>query len=207
MLSCSPAGLYHTKDYLCSNTLPMKSLLRHYGLLHIQKAARIKCLLFDVDGVLTDGSIIYDNNGLESKHFNVKDGFAIKPLREGGILCGAITGRDSQVVRRRMEELKVDFHYHGVGKKEEKYALVKQTYGLQDAEIAYIGDDIIDLPILSQCGLAVCPADALPYVQDYADLVSRHAGGRGVLREVADLILAAQDRLQDLINQYIHTKD
>ena len=185
----------------------MKSLLRQYGLLHIQKAAQIKCLIFDVDGVLTDGSIIYDSNGLESKHFNVKDGFAIRPLKEAGIICGAITGRDSEVVKLRMNELKVDFHYHGVGRKEEKYALVKEHYQLPDEAIAYIGDDVIDLPILSQCGLAVTPADALPYVQESADLISRHNGGRGVLREVADLILAAQGHLEGIINQYIHSKD
>lgn len=181
----------------------MQSVLKHYGLLTIQKAAAIKALVFDVDGVLTDGSIIYDETGRESKHFNVKDGFAIRPLRENGILCGAITGRNSDVVRLRMEELKVDFHYHGVGRKEEKYALIKEQYGLDDREIAYIGDDVIDLPILSQCGLAVTPSDALPYVQDFADLVSRHPGGRGVLREVADLVLAAQGKLESVIAPYI----
>ncbi|QSE96827.1 KdsC family phosphatase [Fulvivirga lutea] len=165
----------------------------------ISKAEKIKALFFDVDGVLTDGSIIYTNSGDEIKSFNVKDGQIIKHLKEAGIKVGAITGRSSDLVKRRCEELKLDFCVQGVS---DKLAVVKEKmedFGLQPDQVAYIGDDIIDLKVILEVGLGVAPANALDYVCDKADFVSSKDGGKGVLREVADMILAAQGKFDDIM--------
>lgn len=177
--------------------------MRNYSFEVIDKAKKIKVLIFDVDGVLTDGKIIYDNNGVESKTFNVKDGQIIKHLKEAGVLVGAITGRSSEIVTKRCEELKLDFHYQGAHNKPEVFIQVCEQYGVQKDEVAYIGDDIIDLGILSQCGLAVAPADAMRYVQDHVNLVSEKRGGDGVVREVGDLILDSQGLLDDIVRNYL----
>lgn len=166
------------------------------------KYKNIKAIICDVDGVLTDGGIIYDDDGKEYKKFNVKDGQIIKHLKEAGILIGAITGRDSPVVRFRCTELKMDFHYHGSKEKWKHYEQVKQDFDLNDEEVLYIGDDIIDLSIFTRCGLAVAPADALSYVKDCATYVTKAKGGEGVLREVGDIILAAKGLLKDIIVRY-----
>ncbi len=126
------------------------------------KAARVKLLITDVDGVLTDGGVIYDDHYLEYKKFNVKDGLIVKVLQKHGIKIGAITGRNSPVVKGRCEELGFDFHYHGIKEKGKKLeeVLQKLKIGLEDC--AYIGDELIDLPILTQVGFSVAPQDALP---------------------------------------------
>jgi 3-deoxy-D-manno-octulosonate 8-phosphate phosphatase (KDO 8-P phosphatase) len=180
----------------------MQSILSHYSPLQIEKAKKIRAIFFDVDGVLTDGGIIYDNDGTEYKKFNVKDGQIVKPLRGKGFIVGAITGRASEVVKFRCNELCLDFHYHGVKDKLTQYQQVKEAYQLGDDEIAYIGDDLIDLPVLLKCGLGVAPADALSYVKEQASLVTQAVGGRGVLRETADFILAAQGVLEEIISSY-----
>ena len=166
------------------------------------KAGKIKAILFDVDGVLTDGGIIYDDNGLEYKRYNVKDGQIIAHLKRLGFVVGAITGRASNVVRNRCEELKLDFHRHGVKDKLLEYENFKRDYGFSDAQIAYIGDDIIDLPILVRCGLGATPADARYYIKENVDLVLDSRGGDGALRDLADYILEAQDLLSALIVQH-----
>ena len=177
--------------------------MKNYSSEVIAKAKNIRALIFDVDGVLTDGKIIYDNNGVETKAFNVKDGQIIKHLKEAGIVVGAITGRSSEVVKKRCEELKLDFHYQGVNNKLEVFAQICEQYRLQKNEIAYIGDDIIDLGILSQCGFAVAPADAMSYVQDRVDLISEKNGGEGVIREVGDLLLHSRELLDDIVKSYL----
>ena len=165
-----------------------------------QKAQHIKAILFDVDGVLTNGGIIYDNNGIEYKQYNVKDGQIIAPLRKLGFIIGAITGRNSQVVKNRCAELKLDFHKHGINNKLTEYNNFKKLYSLKDKEIAYIGDDIIDLSILTRCGLSVTPSDARGYMKENVDIVTRSKGGEGVFRDTADYILDSQQLLNKLIN-------
>lgn len=180
----------------------MQEILKDFPDDLIQKAQKIKAIICDVDGVLTDGGIIYDNNGNELKKFNVKDGQIIKHLKNSGILVGAITGRDSPVVRFRCTELKMDFHYHGIKEKWRQYEQVKSDFDLKDDEIIYIGDDIIDISIFKRCGFAVTPADAMSYVKDHADFTARSKGGEGVLREVGDFVLAAKGLLEEIIKSY-----
>lgn len=168
-----------------------------------EKAKRIKVIIFDVDGVLTDGGIIYDNSGIEIKRFNVKDGQIISYLKNVGILVGAITGRDSQVVKNRCKELKLDFHYHGSSNKLIHYEEIKKNYNLKDNEIAYIGDDIIDLSILKRCGLSATPKDARIYIKEQVDFVTPSKGGDGALRDFADFILDKKGILQEILNKQL----
>lgn len=172
----------------------------------IEKAKKIRAIVFDVDGVLTDGGIIYDNSGMEIKRFNVKDGQIISHLKKAGFIVGAITGRDSLVVKNRCEELKLNFHYHGSSNKLIQYEKIKNTYNLKDEEIAYIGDDIIDLSILTRCGLSATPNDARVYMKENVDLVLPSSGGDGVLRDLADYILQEQGLLKDIIQKQIKGK-
>lgn len=167
----------------------------------LQKAKKIKAILFDVDGVLTDGGIIYDDNGLEYKRYNVKDGQIISHLKRWGFIVGAITGRESDVVKNRCNELKLDFHKHGVKDKLIEYTSFKSMYDLIDEEIAYIGDDIIDLSILSRCGLSATPNDARVYIKENVDIITTSKGGEGVFRDISDYILESQGLLQELIKE------
>ena len=169
----------------------------------IEQARKIKAIVFDVDGVLTDGGIVYDNAGMEFKRFNVKDGQIIKYLKQAEIYTGVITGRDSLVVRNRCEELKIDKHYHGIKNKLDTYQKLKEKWQLADEQIAYVGDDINDLPVLVRCGLSCTPNDGHYKVKERVGLVLKSKGGEGVLRELADLVLEAQNRYEDIIKELI----
>lgn len=169
----------------------------------LERAEKIKLVITDVDGVLTDGGIIYDNDGQELKKFNVKDGLIVQHLRRNKILVGAITGRASKVVENRCEELKFDFHYHGVKDKGEKLAEIIDTLEIFPEEVAYIGDDLIDLPILSQVGFAIAPADAVEYIKPFVHHVSLIPGGNGVFREVGEIILHAKGLFTAIIENLV----
>ncbi|MEA1953861.1 MAG: HAD-IIIA family hydrolase [Campylobacterota bacterium] len=172
-----------------------------------EKAIKIKAIVFDIDGVLTDGGIIYDNTGMEIKRFNVKDGQIISHLKKAGFIVGAITGRNSQVVKNRCQELKLDFHFHGSHDKLVQYNRIKKEYNLQNEQIAYIGDDIIDLPILTRCGLSATPNDARVYMKKHVDYVTMSKGGDGALRDLADFILEEQNLLEAIIEKQINKSE
>jgi len=178
----------------------MQDLLPEYL---FPKAQKIKAVVFDVDGVLTDGKIIYDNEHNELKHFNVKDGFIIKVLLNQGFVVGAITGRDSAVVKRRCEELGLSFHYHGSKNKEEHIHEAMLNFGLLADQIAYVGDDWPDLPAMKLVGLKVCPADANHFVKSQADWILQAKGGEGTIREMAEGILHAQNLLEEVVKKYL----
>jgi len=167
----------------------------------LEKAKKIKAILFDIDGVLTDGGIIYDSTGLEYKKYNVKDGQILSHLKKLGFIVGAITGRESDVVKNRCDELNLDFHKHGVKDKLIEFNLFKKQYNLQDEQISYIGDDIIDLSVLVRCGLSATPNDARVYIKENVDIVTTSRGGEGVFRDIADYILESQELLDELIKQ------
>jgi len=158
------------------------------------KAKKIKLLLLDVDGVLTDGSIILDNQGNELKAFHVRDGHGIKLAQRAGIVIGIITGRRSEVVNIRCRELGVTEVNQGAHDKIAVYEEVLRRHGLADESVAFVGDDIVDAGIFRRVGLAITVADADPAVVPLAHMRTRAAGGRGAVREVTDLLLACQGK-------------
>lgn len=162
----------------------------------------IELLLMDVDGVMTDGSIIYDGNGLETKIFNVKDGHGIKLLQRCGIEVGIITGRSSKVVQIRAEELGIQLVYQGAVRKQESYEDIKRKTGLDDSRIAYIGDDVIDVPVMRRVAFSAAPPDAVPEVLSIVDYITSCAGGRGAVREVCDLILRGRGLWDSISERY-----
>jgi 3-deoxy-D-manno-octulosonate 8-phosphate phosphatase (KDO 8-P phosphatase) len=166
------------------------------------KLADIRLLLLDVDGVMTDGGIIYDGSGVETKVFNVKDGHGIKMLQRHGIEVGIITGRTSSVVDIRARELGIDLLYQGALKKLESYLDVKQKTGLDDSQIAYMGDDVIDVPVMRRVIFAAAPADALIEARNAAHYVTSCAGGKGAVREVCDLILKGRGLWDEVAARY-----
>ena len=163
---------------------------------------RIQLLLLDVDGVMTDGRIIYDNHGGETKAFDVKDGHGLKLVQRAGIQVGIITGRESSVVDRRAKELGIEMVYQGVKNKLLPFREILQKLALQTEEVAYIGDDIVDLPILRQVGFAATVADAVDEVKAHVHLVARRNGGRGAVREICDLILQESGRWDAVTRHY-----
>ncbi|MBX2910553.1 MAG: HAD hydrolase family protein [Cyclobacteriaceae bacterium] len=179
--------------------MPAREVLNKYTKTLIRKATAIKAIFFDVDGVLTDGKIIYDGEGRESKHFNVKDGQIIGHLKKAGIIVGAISGRDSAAVAKRCAELKLDFCHQGILDKGEVFKKLAGFHKLKKKEVAYIGDDINDLAAFRLSGLPVCPADAPVYIRKMAAVVTKAKGGEGVLREVGDLVLAAKGILSKIL--------
>jgi len=179
--------------------MPVKEVLAKYTKDQIKKAAQIKAIFFDVDGVLTNGGIIYDDTGREIKQFNVKDGYIISHLKKAGIIVGIITGRESKIVSNRAAELKLDFCHQGIMDKYAVFEKLVQFHKLKKKQVAYIGDDINDLKVLQNCGLSACPADAMEYVKTQVDVITKSKGGEGVAREVSDLILASQGFLDKII--------
>jgi 3-deoxy-D-manno-octulosonate 8-phosphate phosphatase (KDO 8-P phosphatase) len=157
------------------------------------KTKKIKLLLLDVDGIMTDGRIILDNQGNELKAFHVRDGHGIKLLQRAGIVIGIITGRKSDVVDRRANELGIQEVHQGAYEKIVVYNALLEKYGLQDDEVAYMGDDVVDIEILQRVGIAVTVSDADPAVRPHVDLITKTAGGRGAVREFINLILKHRD--------------
>jgi len=158
------------------------------------KAKKIRMLLLDVDGVLTDGRIILDNQGNEIKAFHVRDGHGIKLAQRAGIIIGIITGRKAEVVNVRARELGIDEVHQGAHEKIKVFEAICTKYRLQDDEVAFIGDDIVDAAILQRVGLAVVVADADPSVRPFADLITEANGGRGAVREAINFLLQSQGR-------------
>jgi len=154
----------------------------------------IKLILLDVDGTLTDGGIYRDNNGEEFKKFNVKDGYIIINARKLGIDFGIITGRKSELVRIRAEELKIKYLYQGISEKVPILEKLMESHNLKKEEIAYMGDDLNDLGIMKKVGLKGAPQDAVSEVKDIADFVSSKKGGEGAVREFVEFILKKEEK-------------
>jgi len=168
-----------------------------------QKCLKIKAFIFDVDGVLSDGQVIYNNSKVETKNFNIKDGWAIVLLKKLGFTTGIITGRSSEIVAYRAKELKVDYLVQGKLEKLAYYNEFKVQFGFQDENIAYIGDDLIDLPILVRCGFSGAPADCVSEVKDVVDFISFFNGGNGAAREFIETVLKEQGKWQAIIDEYL----
>ena len=162
----------------------------------------IKLLLLDVDGVMTDGRIIFDSNGVESKFFNVKDGHGIKMIQRAGIQVGIISGRESLVVTNRAAELGISIVYQKALDKLTPYLNILAQTGLSDAEVAFMGDDVIDIPVLRRVGFAAAPADAVPDVYPHVHFTTRNRGGWGAVREICDLLLRGQGKWDEITARY-----
>jgi 3-deoxy-D-manno-octulosonate 8-phosphate phosphatase (KDO 8-P phosphatase) len=168
-------------------------------------AKGIKLLILDVDGVLTDGCIILDNEKNEYKAFHVRDGHGIRMLIHAGIKVAIITGRYSKVVERRAHELGVTDVFQKCLKKKEAYAKLLKQHSLKDHEVAYIGDDIIDVPIMAVVGLPVAVADADDEAKNYALIITKNRGGKGAVREITDFILKARGLWKKMFDEYFET--
>lgn len=163
-----------------------------------QKAMKIKLLIMDVDGIMTDGALTLGDDGQEYKRFHARDGLGLRYLRESGIDLGIITGRTSEVVAKRAAELKVVRLYQGKHEKLPAYQEMCSDLGIAPEETAYMGDDIIDIPVLLRCGLAISVADAHDFVRPHAHWVTNKTGGNGAVREACELIMQSQGTLQKI---------
>ena len=168
----------------------------------LNKIRRVKLLILDVDGVLTDGRIIIDDAGVESKNFDVKDGHGLKIIMRYGIDVVLLTGRRSQVVERRAADLGIAEVHQGIRNKVEALAKILQRRNLAPEETAYAGDDIVDIPLFKRVGFAVAVADAVPEVRQVADYITGCKGGRGAVRELCEVILQAQELWADVAARY-----
>jgi 3-deoxy-D-manno-octulosonate 8-phosphate phosphatase (KDO 8-P phosphatase) len=158
------------------------------------KLNNIKLLLLDVDGVMTDGGIYFANSGDEFKKFNIQDGYGIVKLQRTGIKIGIITGKVSNIVTRRAEELGITEVYQNLDNKLEVYEMIKKKLNLTNSDIAYIGDDEFDLSVLKCVGFSATPADAVSNVKKFVNYVCKRKGGDGAVREVIELILRIRNK-------------
>lgn len=165
-----------------------------------EQAKKVRMLLLDVDGVLTDGGIYYSSRE-ECKCFNVRDGLGIKMLVQEGIPVGIISGRTSEAVARRAQELGINDVYQGVAHKLPAFEEILKKHRIEAEQVAFVGDDLADIPLLDRVGLAVSVADAEEAVKERSHYICQRPGGKGAVREVCDLILKAQGRWDKCLEQ------
>lgn len=168
-------------------------------MLALEKAKTIRLMGFDVDGVLTDGRLYFTPAGDEMKAFHSRDGLGMVALAKAGVKLAIITGRSSEIVTRRAENLGIDLLFQGVADKRAVMADLLAAEGLEFAQAGYMGDDIVDLAVMRACGFAATVPDAEPLIKQHADFVAQQAAGLGAAREVCELILRAQGKLDAVI--------
>jgi len=169
----------------------------------LDRAASVKLVVFDIDGVMTDGDITFLGNGEESKTFNVHDGFGLTMLKEAGCNVAVISARSSKIVSRRMAELGIDCIYQGQTDKKAALCMILGDLNINSKNAAYVGDDLGDLPAMQHAGISIAVANAHPFVRKHADWVTEKPGGHGAVREICELILKAQDKLDPIYNRYL----
>jgi len=168
------------------------------------RAKNIRLAIFDVDGVLTSGKLFYGPEGIEYKAFHVQDGQGIKYLQQSGVEIGIITACTTAIVAKRMQDLGIIHVYMGAKQKVAAYEELKAKLHLEDEQIAYMGDDIPDLPLISRVGLSMTVPNAPAILQKHAHAVTRAKGGKGAAREMCELIMQAQGTLEPLIQSHLH---
>jgi len=168
----------------------------------LEKAAKIKLVIFDVDGVLTDGKLFFDEEGREYKSFHSRDGLGLNLLRQTGVEVAVISGRSSKSVSQRMASLGIGRVFQGQHNKLIAFDSLREELQLEAEQVAHVGDDLLDLPLMRRVGLAVAVADAHPGILPYAHWRTTNPGGAGAAREVCDLIMGAQGRLQAIVESY-----
>ena len=169
----------------------------------LAKAEPIRLLLLDVDGVLTDGTLFYSDQGIESKGFNTQDGLGIRLVQQAKVMTGIITARTSHLVARRAEELDMEHIRQGAGNKLGEFKSILSDTGLKPYQVCYMGDDLIDLSLLTRVGLATCPANAVGDVKDVCHFIASRPGGGGAVRETCDLIIRAKGLHDTLMQQFL----
>jgi len=169
----------------------------------LDKAKKIKLVIFDIDGVLTTGALFIGDDGQEYKAFNSKDGHGLRMLQDGGVEVAIITGRSSNVVAHRAKDLGITRIYQGKREKLPAYLELLAETGYNHEDIAYVGDDVVDLPVMSKVGLSICVNDAHAFVKQHAHWSTENNGGCGAGREVCELILDAQGKLQKMLQSYL----
>jgi 3-deoxy-D-manno-octulosonate 8-phosphate phosphatase (KDO 8-P phosphatase) len=167
-----------------------------------QRLLPLKGLIMDVDGVLTDGRIIINDRGEECKNFHVRDGHGVKLLKRSGFQLALLTGRQSRTVEHRAKELGIDTIFQKVHDKIAAYQQIKLKFALNDEQICYVGDDLVDIPVLRKVGFAVTVADGIPELDQYIHWRSRYPGGGGAIRELCELILRTQQSWNQLTQRY-----
>jgi 3-deoxy-D-manno-octulosonate 8-phosphate phosphatase (KDO 8-P phosphatase) len=167
-----------------------------------EKAKKIEFVLMDVDGVLTDGKLYMGSKGEESKAFHVRDGLGVRMGQRGGLLFGIITGRESKVVADRAEELYITEVHQRVFEKEERFEEIMARLKFTEEQVCFIGDDLVDLPIMRRVGLSASPADAMPEILEAVDYVCARRGGEGAVREVVDLLLRAKNKWEAVTSRF-----
>ena len=168
-----------------------------------EQAQQIELVIFDVDGVMTDGSLLLGDDGQEYKAFNSRDGHGMRMLHECGIKSAIITGRTSNVVKLRAQELDIEIVMQGYRDKRPAFKDLLRETGISADHIAYVGDDVIDLPVMSQVGFAIAVNDAHPFVIKNSHWTTQTPGGRGAVREICEFILASQGLLEDKLKTYL----
>lgn len=169
----------------------------------LERAKQIKLIIFDVDGVLTDGGLYFSDDGQEMKVFNSRDGHGMKMLMQSGVEIGIITGRTSKVVSHRMDNLGITHIYQGQHEKLPAFLELIDTLGVTAEQVAYVGDDVVDLPVMTKVGLAVAVQDAHDWVKKHAHWQTPSCGGRGAARDICELIMDAQGNLESTLSQYL----
>ncbi len=158
-----------------------------------ERIKKIKIVVTDVDGVLTDGGLFYTSEGMVMKKFNVKDGMGVRRLRASGIKCGIISTDTSEIIIKRAERSQMDFVFTGIWEKGEKLKEFCESESVSLSETAFIGDDVNDLGIIDIAGFTACPSDAEDVIKEKVDYICKRSGGKGVFREFAELILSHKD--------------
>jgi 3-deoxy-D-manno-octulosonate 8-phosphate phosphatase (KDO 8-P phosphatase) len=184
------------------NVIYQMTLTSMFSMKLDQRLQPIQLILSDVDGVLTNGGISYDNQGIESKQFHVRDGLGIKLWQRVGHRFGVITARSSHIVKMRMSELGVEIVRQGLEDKLPVAMKIIEELRLNLSEVCYIGDDLADLPLMKRVGLAASVADGTAEVKNSAQLVTKASGGQGAVRELVETILKAQDRWTEIVKSY-----
>jgi len=168
-----------------------------------EKAKHIRLAIFDVDGVLTDGSLYISDSGEEYKSFNTLDGHGMRMLKQSGVELVLISGRTSRCVELRAQNLGIGLLYQGVDDKLEVYFSLLTKFALGAETTAYIGDDVMDLPVMRRCGLAICVPESPALVKQHAHYITQRAGGAGAVREICELIMQAQGTFQQQLSRYL----
>jgi 3-deoxy-D-manno-octulosonate 8-phosphate phosphatase (KDO 8-P phosphatase) len=167
-----------------------------------ERAAGIRMLLFDVDGVLTDGTVLIHADGAEAKGFNIRDGAAMVWAQRVGLTVGLLSARSSAATTQRAAQLAIRLVVQGVSSKLEAYTRILRDTGVAEAAVAYMGDDLIDIPVLARAGLSAAPADAAAEVRGRVHWVSTVPAGRGAVREFIEVVLRAQNRWDEIVRGY-----